>query len=378
MGWIIGIIIIAVVVGIFVAKLVESSSSSAPSFEVSVSTSIASTRNRGQILKSKKFPKINNHIFQPFDLEQLGNSLLDDAIRQHNHHIAFYHIGTLDNENQYAIMIGSSDEWLDVATRTRAKTPTYERYGFSILDERWSYGSNVLGAPHFRDLIAQNMYEIVSLIRTQSKVRKEKRRSREAEDAKAELEHKKYEEQEAAQQEQLQKIIVQRTPVIEKHFAGLSFEFNKNKGKHERAQQNSKDEYYDVDLYAQTCSCKDFLNSKSKFELNDVRRLCSHLYYGIWGYEILKSKKDPLEDLVLKKLRRDVWGIHFFTGENDTRFSIVVYINAPELDIAMPKTRGDGFTMTRWRYEDGIWSGSGGGKQLQQVVRTKLEELFCT
>lgn len=78
-----------------------------------------------------------------------------------------------------------------------------------------------------------------------------------------------------------------------------------------------------------------------------------------------------------KKIRRDVWGIHFFTGENNTRFAIIAYINAPELDIVMPKTRGDGFTMTRWSYEDGVWSGSGGGKQLQQVVRTKLEELFC-
>jgi len=379
MGLIFGIVLAVVVVGVIIAMLVKNSTSpsSAPSFEVSVSTSTAPTRDLAQILKSKKFPEINNHIFQPFDPEQLGNSLLDEAIRQHNHYIAFYHMGALDNGNQYAIMIGSSDEWLDVVTRTRAKTPTFERYGFSILDERWSYGSNVLGAPHFRDLIAQNMYEVVSLIKTQSKVREEKRHAREIADTKAELEDKKYEEQEAARQEQLQKIIVQRTPVIQKHFSGLSFEFNKNKGKHERAQRSSKDEYYDIDLYAQTCSCKDFLNSKSKFELNDVRRLCSHLYYGIWGYEILKSKKDPLEDLVLKKLRRDVWGIHFFTGDNDTRFAIVAYINVSELDIAMPKTRGDGFTMTRWRYEDGAWSGSGGGKQLQQVVRTKLDELFC-
>ena len=377
MEWIIGIVIVAVVVGVFIAKLIESSSPSTPNFEVSVNTSIAPTRDLAQILKSKKIPKINNHIFQPFNLEQLGSSLIDDTIRQHNHYIAFCHIGTLDNGNQYAIMIGSSDEWLDIVTRTRAKTPTYERYGFNILDERWSYGSNVLGAPHFRDLIAQNMYEILSHMKTQSKVREEKRRAKEVEEANAELEHKKYEEQEAARQEQLQKIIVQRTPIIQTHFFGLSFEFNKNKGNHERAQRNAKGEYYEVDLYAQTCNCKDFLNSKSKFELNDVRRLCSHLYYGIWGYGILKCKKDALEDLVLKKIRRDVWGIHFFTGENDTRFAIIAYIDAPELDIVMPKTRGDGFTMTRWRYEDGVWSGNGGGKQLQQVVYTKLEELFC-
>ena len=377
MSWIIGIVIVAAVVGVFVAKLHVSSSSSAPEFEVIDNTSITPTRDCTQILRSNKFSEINNHIFQPFDFEQLGNTLLDDTIRQLNHCIAFYHIGTLDNGNQYAIMIGSSDEWLDVVTRTRAKTPTYERYGFSILHERWSYGSNVLGAPHFRELIAQNTYEIVSLMKTQYKVREEKKRAREAEEAKAELKHKKYEEEEAARQEQLHKISVQRTPSIQKYFSGLSFEFNQDKSKHERAQRNAKNEYYDVDLYSQTCSCKDFLNSKSKFGLNDVRRLCSHLYYGIWGYDILKSKKDPLEDLVLKKLRRDVWGIHFFTGENETRFAIVAYIDAPELDIAMPKTRGDGFTTTRWRYEDGVWSGSGGGKQLQQVVLSKLEELFC-
>jgi len=377
MGWMIGVVIIAVVVGAFIAKQIKSASPNTPGFEVSVNVSSASTRDLAQKLKSKKFPKINNHIFQPFNPDQLGNSLLDEAIRQHNHYIAFCHIGILDNGNQYAIMIGSSDEWLNVVTRTRAKTPTYERYGFSILEERWSYGSNVLGAPHFRDLIAQNMYEIISLIETQSKVHDEKRHIKKVEEAKAELEHKQYEEQEAARQEQLQKIIVQRTPIIQKHFSGLSFEFNKNKGNHARAQQNAKGEYYDVDLYAQTCNCKEFLSSKSKFELNDVRRLCSHLHDGIWGYDILKSKKDPLEDLVLKKIRRDVWGIHFFTGENDTRFAIIAYIDAPELDIAMPKTRDDGFTMSRWRYEDGVWSGSGGGKQLQQVVRTKLEELFC-
>jgi len=374
-GWIIGIVIVAVV-GSLVAKLLDSSSSSAPRYDVSVDTSIASTRGCEQILKSNNLPEINNHIFQPFDFEQFGDTLLDDTIRLHNHYIAFCHIGTLDNRNQYAIMIGSSEEWLDVVTRTRAKTPTYERYGFSILDERWSYGSNVLGAPHFREVIAQNKYEIMSLMKTQYKVREEKKRAREAEQANAELEHKKYEEEEAARQEHLQKITVQRTPIIQKYFYGLSFEFNQNKSNHERAQRNAKNEYYDVDLYAQTCSCKDFLNSKSKFGLNDVRRLCSHLYYGIWGYEILKSNKDPLAEMVLKNMKRNVWGIHFFNGENDNRFAIVAYTDTPELDIAMPKTRGDGFVMTRWRHEDGVWSGRGGGKHLQKVVHTKLEELF--
>jgi hypothetical protein len=214
-------------------------------------------------------------------------------------------------------------------------------------------------------------------MKTQSGVRDEKRRTREFEDAKAKLEQENFEEQEVVRQKQLQRVISQRKPVIEKYFSGLSFEFNKNSGNHERANQNTKKNFYNINLYAQTCNCKDFLDKKIMFELNDVRRLCSHLHYGIRDYDLLKRKKDPLEDLLLKKMKRDVWGVHFFAGENNTQFAIIAYLHILELDVVMPRARGDGFTMTRWRYKDGDWSGSGGSSQLQTVVRTKLEELFC-
>lgn len=412
MGWILGILLVAAVVGIIAAKpfrisaskktkvrpgqskpwawspaqtpvnapdgdLQAGSSPDLPEISFSTEISAASSTGEKQTFKNNKLPKVNNHIFRPFDLNQLGNSLLDDTIRQNRHYIAFYHIGTFDNGNQFSITIGYSDEWVNITTLTRAKIPTYKTYGFSILDHRWSYGSNVFGAPHFRKLIADNMYEIVTLMKTQSKIRDEKKRTEEVQDAKTILEQENFEEQEAVRQKQLQRVISRRKPVIENYFSGLSFEFNKNSGNHERASRNVKKNFYSINLYAQTCNCKDFLDKKIMFELNDVRRLCSHLHYIIRDYDLLKRKKDPLEDLLLKKMKRDVWGVHYFSGENNTRFAIIAYLNILELDVAMPRARGDGFTMTRWRYNDGEWTGSGGSSQLQTVVRTRLEELFC-
>jgi hypothetical protein len=314
--------------------------------------------------------------FKPYKPDLLGSSTLDDAIRQYNHYIAFYFIGTLDSGSKYCIVIGSSDEWVNILTLNWAKSPTYESYGFSILEKRWSYGSKVLGAPHFREFIAQHMDEIVDLMKTQSHVREEKRLAREAEDARIEREQIMREQQEEARRKQIKTIMSERKPVIEKYFTGMTFELNKNKRNHARAQQQAEQDYFNIDIDAQVCNCKDFQNVTSRFELYDVRRLCSHLYYAIWLNNLLKSKTDYLDNFVLQNIRRDFWGIHFFADDENGRFAIIAYRDWIGLDIAIPKNNGEGYVMSRWKFEDGVWLGSGGSKRLQQIVRIKLENLF--
>jgi hypothetical protein len=154
-------------------------------------------------------PKVTtyNYKFKPYNPDLLGSTFLDDAIREYNHYIAFYYIGTLDSGRKYSIMIGSSDEWVNILTLNRASVATYESYGFSILEKRWSYGNKVLGARQFRKFISENMEEIVALMKTQASVREEKRLAREAEDAKIEREQIMREQQEEARRKQIKTIM---------------------------------------------------------------------------------------------------------------------------------------------------------------------------
>lgn len=316
------------------------------------------------------------HKFKPHNPDLLGSTFLDDAIRKYSHYIAFYYIGTLDSGRKYSIIIGSSDEWVNVLTLNRASVATYESYGFSILEKRWSYGNKVLGARQLRKFISENMEEIVALMKSQASVRNEKRLAREAEIAKIEREQIMREQQEEARRTQNKIIISERKDVIQQHFNGITFELNKNKRNHERAQQQVEQDYYNINIEAQACNCKDFQDVTSHYELFDVRRLCSHLYYAIWRNNLLKSKTDCLDNFVMHNIRRDFWGVHFFTDDDSGRFAIVAYRDRIELDVAMPKHSGEGYVMSRWKLEDGEWLASGGSKRFQQTVRIKLENLF--
>ncbi len=317
-----------------------------------------------------------NHKFKLFNPDLLGSTFLDDAIRKYNHYIAFYCISTLDSGRKYSIIIGSSDEWVNVLTLNRASVATYESYGFSIIEKRWSYGSKVLGARQLRKFISENMEEIVALMKSQASVREEKRLSREADNAKIERDQIMREQQEEVRQTQNKIIVSERRTVIQQYFNGITFELIKNKRNHERAQQQAEQDYYNINIDAQACNCKDFQDVTSHYELFDVRRLCSHLYYAIWRNNLLKSKTDYLDNFVLQNIRRDFWGIYFFGDDNKGRFAILAYRDRIELDVAMPKHSGEGYVMSRWKLEDGEWLASGGSKRFQQTVRIKLENLF--
>jgi hypothetical protein len=317
-----------------------------------------------------------NYKFKPFNPDLLGSTFLDDAIREYNHYVAFYYIGTLDSGRKYSIIIGSRDEWVNILTLNRASVATYESYGFSIIEKRWSYGNTALGARHFRKFISENMEEIVALMKTQASVREEKRLAREAEDAKLEREQIMREQQEEARRTQIKTIISGRKPVIQQYFTGMTFELNKNKRNHARAQQQAEQDYFNINIDAQVCNCNDFQDVTSHYELFDVRRLCSHLYYTIWRNNLLKSKTDCLDDFVLQNIRRDVWGVYFFEDDDHGRFAIIAYRDQLALDATIPKNNGEGYVMSRWQFEDGAWLGSGGSKRFQQIVRTKLESLF--
>lgn len=112
--------------------------------------------------------------FKSFDYDELGNSSLEQELKRYEYPIVAYFIGTLESGNRYAITVGTSDEWINVITYTRAKNPTYEDYGFSIIGTRWSYGSKVLGAPQIREVIKNNLPEIKAIMATQEDVRQKK------------------------------------------------------------------------------------------------------------------------------------------------------------------------------------------------------------
>ena len=317
-----------------------------------------------------------NYKFKPFNPDLLGSTFLDDAIREYNHYIAFYYIGTLDSGRKYSIMIGSSDEWVNILTLNQASVATYESYGFSILEKRWSYGNKVLGARQLRRFVSDNMEEIVAIMKTQASVREEKRLAREAEDAKFEREKIMREQQEETRRTQIKTIISGRKPVIKQYFTGMTFELNKNKHNHSLAQQQAEQDYFSINIDAQVCNCNDFQDVTSHYEPFDVRRLCSHLYYLIWRNNLLKSKTDCLDNFVLQNIRRDFWGVHFFSDADNGRFAVIAYRDRIELDVAMPKHSGEGYVMTRWKLEGREWLGAGGSKRFHQTVRIKLENLF--
>lgn len=327
---------------------------------------------REQILKAKKYPKVNKCLFRPFTSIRLGSSPLDQAIQQHNHYIAFVYMGSRPSGADYAMMIGYSDEWIDVVTPTRAKVLTYKRFGFNILENRWSYGSSVPGAPYFREVIAQNMHEIVLLMRTQISVREERRAQKKAE-------AEKIRQEQAECERELSEAIASRKPIIQRSFSGIRFEIAQEEDADiERAEAMNTTEYIKINIREQTCGCRDFCDYGSLFETGDVRRLCFHLYRAIVDHRLYQVKSDAFEDFVFRNLKSGLWGINFFLGANNEQFAIVAYTWTPLLYVFMPKVRGTGYAVTRWRQDKKIWTGTGGAKQFHPIVREKLEELFGT
>jgi len=128
--------------------------------------------------KNANSPQKSCEIFKPLDRDSLGESSLENAIKIYDHTIAYYSIGELDSGTKYALIIGTSDEWVNVITLNWAKNTTYEVYGFSIKENRWSYGSKVLGAPQLREVIKNNLHEIKQKMKTQEAARKEKERKK--------------------------------------------------------------------------------------------------------------------------------------------------------------------------------------------------------
>lgn len=118
-----------------------------------------------------QYRPITNPIFEPINIDLLGNSPIEREIRNYQYPIVACHIGTLESGNEYALIIGINDEWINVLTLNRRKKPTYMSYGYNIDEKRWSYNSRVFGASQIRSVIKSNMSEIILIMATQEIVR---------------------------------------------------------------------------------------------------------------------------------------------------------------------------------------------------------------
>jgi hypothetical protein len=344
---------------------------------------ISSKKKQASHNPSKNTPKIKTgkitqqtSIFGPLNSKNINNVQLEQALEAYNHTTVAVYIGTLDTGNQYALIIGTSDEWVNAMTYNWAKQPEYEVYGFSIKDNRWSYGSKVRGAPQLREIIKSNLHEIKSTMKTQEGARKEKERKYKIHAAEAEKEHQEYERREREEKAQLIKIQKSREPIVAKHFIGLEFEYNENKKKHESAQKDCLKHYYDIDLTTQTCSCKDFSLTTSKYKINDIRRLCRHLNDVIIGRELLKKHKDILKDFILKNIKGNTQGIYFDKLEDGRPYGIITYSWTKDLFIATPKTNKEGYLMVNWYYKNNEWNTDKGGKKYNNQIKKKIIEFF--
>jgi hypothetical protein len=69
---------------------------------------------------------------------------------------------THPNIKEMYILIGESDEWLNIYARTKCKGETvssatgpYDLYGWSVEQKRWSYHNGPAGASHIKKLLSQ-------------------------------------------------------------------------------------------------------------------------------------------------------------------------------------------------------------------------------
>lgn len=328
-------------------------------------------------LVKRKKPIFNQQsIFKRMDINKLGDNPIEQAIKTYNHIIVAFHIGTLDNGNKYALLIGTSDEWVNVITYNKAKQPVYQDHGFSIKENRWSYGSKIIGAPQLRETIKNNFTEIKAIMKTQETVRKEKEKKHKLWEVEAEKASRENERKERKEQALFVRSQKTRQPIIEKHFIGLEFEYNANKKNHEYAKKDCENSCYAVDLKNQTCSCDDYLRKKSQYKLNDIRRLCRHLNEVIIDRKLLKKNKDSLKNFVLQNIKGNPLGIYFDKLDNEKPYAIVAYSWTRALFVATPKTNKDGFLMVYWRHENDEWTANKGGRIHNSQIGAKITDFF--
>jgi len=326
-------------------------------------------------LNSPIIKKVNN-IFKSFNLNNFENSDIEKSIKEYEHTIKYYYIGTLDNGSKYALIIGLSDEWVNVLTLNRAKNSIYEKYGFSIKENRWSYGSKVLGASHFRKIIKNNLFEIKEKMKAQEIFRIEKENNKIIEIAREKKENEEIKRIEREEKFELERIQKYRKSIIESKFSGLKFSYNSNKNNYIKAQKDSEEHYYQISLENQTCNCEEFNIFNSKYEKYDIQRLCVHLNSIIKYRKLLKKNKNELEDFILENIKYNTLGVYIDRLLDDREFAIIVYRWTKDLFVVTPKTNKEGYLIVTWYYENNQWTSKGGGQKVNNQIVKTISNLF--
>jgi len=319
----------------------------------------------GELHPQRLATPIEENIFVPFRLDKLGNEEIHDAIRAYDHTIVAYYIGALESGKKYALIIGTSAEWVNVITYNWAKEPVYQQYGFSILEKRWSYGNKILGAPQIRDVINAHLQEIHAVMSTQEDARRikaEERLKREAEEEKMMLE-------EEAHFNATQQI---RKQIIDRCFTGLHFKIIAS----ELDDKVSADEnncYYNVCINNQFCSCSDFSNLK-KFPEGDIRRLCRHLREIMNNNSLFHHDSVPICNYILQTSWGNLLGIYYGQLQNQMPYAILTYSWTLTVFVVMPNASEDKFTTVKWNNENGRWVTS--KRNYNDEIYTELTNLL--
>lgn len=237
------------------------------------------------------------------------------------------------------------------------------------------HGSAPLGAPEIRQFLKEAKPEIRSKIVglwSERRASAKRRKMYEAQEAAQEAaERREY----RAMQREIARVQKARGPWLQANFGGVSFEFNDNKARHEAAQKDAERHYYDIDLYAQTCSCDDFARRNARHPTGDIRRLCEHLATIIDRRSLLRRHSDPLCQFIVEGCLGDVLGVHTGQLTDGKRFGVVVRC-WPDVAVAAPRVRDDGFVRTIWRFENGAWTSSKCSKRYKEELAQKLAELL--
>lgn len=324
---------------------------------------------------NKIIPEIKS-IFNKFDPELLGDTPLNQAIKYYNHSIYYIYKGKLTSGTEYALLIGTSDKWINLITLTKAKVPTYEVYGYSIYEKRWSYGSRVLGAKEFRFIIENNNPEINKIMKELTPIRVEREKEKKkliVEDEIIEKEFEKERKKEKAEIESVQKYFLE---LITDDFTTIRFDYNQNNSKMEGAIKEARNHFYDIDIINQTCACTDYTSDRYKYEKNDIRRLCPHLSKIIQQRGLIKRSKNKLDQFILETFEFGIFGIMKGKISDDLEFLIIIYNWSKNIFVVTPKTNIDGFQMIEWKNEDNEWVPARGGKKINDQIKPIINKYF--
>jgi len=308
-------------------------------------------------------------IFSQADTLSLDDEPIHQAIRVYDHTVVAYHVGTLENGRKYALIVGTSDEWVNVIAYNWAKSPVYQQYGFSISEMRWSYGSKVLGAPQVREVIKDHITEIKEIMATQEHVRKAKAEER----LRREIEEERREQEERALFDNIQ---ASRRQTINLHFVGLEFEVIASKLNDASVLNDIQNTYYSVDLISQKCTCEDYVNQNSNYQANDIRRLCKHLRKIISGNRLFKQNNDRVKNFIQENAWGNLSGIYYSELQNHMPFAVIAYTWTLDVFVVTPSATGLDFNMVKWRNENGAWFTSKANKTFRDEIAIRLTELF--